>query len=87
LYVKSILRTRAWFANELHKLGVKTYPSAGNFLLADFGPRGSEMCAQLEKQGVLLRDRAKEIGPGFVRVSIGTQKEMERLLKLIKRYR
>ena len=45
------------------------------------------MCTQLFKKGVLLRDRAKDIGPGIVRVSIGTQKEMERLLKLIKRYR
>jgi histidinol-phosphate aminotransferase len=86
-YVKNILRTRAWFEKELHQLHVKTYPSAGNFLLADFGTGGSEMCAQLQKQGVLLRDRAKDIGPGIVRVSIGTQKEMERLLKLIKRYR
>jgi histidinol-phosphate aminotransferase len=87
LYVKNILRTRGWFEKELHKLSVNTYPSAGNFLLADFGPRGSEMCAQLFKEGVLLRDRAKDIGRGIVRVSIGTQKEMERLLKLIKRHR
>jgi histidinol-phosphate aminotransferase len=88
LYVKNMLRTRAWFEKELHKLEVRTWPSAGNFLLADFGPGGSEMCSQLQaKHGVLLRDRAKEIGPGIVRVSIGTQKEMERLLKLIKRYR
>jgi histidinol-phosphate aminotransferase len=87
LYIKNILRTRAWFEKELHKLGVKTYPSAGNFLLADFGPGASEMCAQLLKKGVLLRDRAKDIGLGLVRVSIGTQKEMERLLKLIKPHR
>jgi histidinol-phosphate aminotransferase len=87
LYVKNIRRTRAWFEKELHRLNVKTYPSAGNFLLADFGPGTSEMCAELFKKGVLLRDRAKDIGPGIVRVSIGTQKEMERLLKLIKRLR
>ena len=88
LYVKNILRTRAWFEKELRNLGVQTYPSAGNFLLADFGSGSSEMCAWLqETEGVLLRDRAKDIGPGLVRVSIGTQKEMERLLKLIKRYR
>jgi histidinol-phosphate aminotransferase len=86
LYVKNILRTRAWFEKQLHSMNVKTYPSAGNFLLADFGAGGSEMCAQLQEKGVLLRDRAKDIGPGFVRISIGTQKEMERLLKLIKRY-
>ena len=87
LYVKDILRTRSWFEKELHKLDVRTWPSAGNFLLADFGPGGSEMCAQLHMQGILLRDRSKDIGPGLVRVTIGTQKEMERLLKLIKRYR
>jgi histidinol-phosphate aminotransferase len=87
LYVKNILRTRAWFEKELHMLNIKTFPSAGNFLLADFGPRGSEMCAQLQRKGVLLRDRAKDIGIGLIRVSIGTQKEMERLLKLIKRHR
>jgi len=87
-YIKNILRTRAWFEKELHKLELKTWPSAGNFLLVDFGPGGSEMCFQLQaKHAVLLRDRAKDIGPGIVRVSIGTQKEMERLLKLIKRYR
>ena len=87
LYVKNILRTRAWFEKELHKLDVRTYPSAGNFLLADFGPGGSELCSKLQTHGILLRDRSKDIGPGFIRVSIGTQKEMERLLKRIKRYR
>ena len=85
-YVKNILRTRAWFAKGLRKLKIKTYPSAGNFLLVDFGPGGSQLCEQLQAEGVLLRDRSKDIGNGHVRVSIGTQKEMERLLRLIKRY-
>lgn len=83
-YVKNILRTRAWFEKKLQDLNVKTWPSAGNFLLADFGVEGSEMCAQLQSRyRVLLRDRSKDIGPGIVRVTIGTQKEMERLLKLV----
>ena len=87
-YVKNILRTRAWFEKELYKLQIKTWPSAGNFLLADFGPTGSAMCAQFQaNHGVLLRDRSKDIGPGLIRVTIGTQKEMERLLKLIQHYR
>jgi histidinol-phosphate aminotransferase len=86
-YVRDILRTRSWFEIEMKKLGVKTYPSAGNFLLADFGPRGPEMCRLLERKGVLLRERSKEIGPGFVRVSIGTKTEMERLVQLIKQHR
>jgi histidinol-phosphate aminotransferase len=86
-YVRDILRTREWFVKELNKLGVKTYPSAGNFLLADFGSGGSAMCASLLDEGILLRDRSKDIGSGFVRIGIGTKTEMERLLRSIKRRR
>ena len=31
-YVSEVKRLRAWLATELQELGVKTYPSAGNFL-------------------------------------------------------
>ena len=86
-YVRDVVRVRGWFNTELNKLGVKTYPSAGNFLLADFGPGGPALCRRLESQGILLRERGKEIGPGFVRITVGTQSEMERLMKKIKRCR
>jgi histidinol-phosphate aminotransferase len=84
-YVNGVKRLRAWFAAELEKLGVKTYPSAGNFLLANFGPSGPALFQKLEKQGILLRERSKDIGPGFVRSTIGTQSEMQRLLKSIRK--
>jgi histidinol-phosphate aminotransferase len=86
-YVRSVIRLRTWFAGELQKLGVITYPSAGNFLLANFGPTSPAMCARLERDGILVRERTKEIGVGFVRVSIGTESEMKRLLSKIKSYR
>jgi len=84
-YVNGVKRLRAWFAAELEKLGVKTYSSAGNFLLANFGPSGPALFQKLEKQGILLRERGKDIGPGFVRITIGTQSEMQRLLKAIRK--
>jgi histidinol-phosphate aminotransferase len=84
-YVKGVKRLRAWFAAELERLDVKTYPSAGNFLLANFGPSGPALFQRLEKQGILLRERSKDIGPGFVRITIGTQSEMQRLLKTIRK--
>src|ERR1700737_710426 len=37
-YVNGVKRLRAWFAAELERFDVKSYPSAGNFLLANFGP-------------------------------------------------
>lgn len=82
-YVREVKSLRASFAKELAKLGAKTFPSAGNFILANFGPSGPALFKKLEKQGILLRERSKDIGPGFVRITIGTQSEMQRLLKAI----
>jgi histidinol-phosphate aminotransferase len=86
-FVRDILKTRHWFANELNKLRVFTYPSAGNFLLANFGPDGPALFEKLEKKGILLRERTKAIGPGYVRIGIGTRGEMETLLREIHRLR
>jgi histidinol-phosphate aminotransferase len=84
-YVREIRRLRAWFEKELHGLGVKTFPSAANFLLANFGPGGPRLFQRLEHDGILLRERTNDLGAGFVRVTIGTQAEMTLLLKKIKR--
>ncbi len=84
-YVREIRRLRAWFEKKLHGLGVKTFPSAGNFLLASFGPGGPRLFQRLEREGLLLRERTKDLGPGFVRITIGTQAEMKLLLKKMKR--
>jgi histidinol-phosphate aminotransferase len=84
-YVSEVKRLRKWFAAELKKLGATPYPSAGNFLLANFGTSGPILFRKLEKQGILLRERSKDMGPGFVRITIGTQSEMRRLLKAIRK--
>ena len=84
-YVRDIQTVQAWFAKELHRIGVKTFPSAGNFILADFGPGGPDLFRQLQRRGILLRERTKEIGAGFVRITVGTRGEMQRLLREIKR--
>jgi histidinol-phosphate aminotransferase len=84
-YVGEVKRLRVWVVKELCKLGVKTYPTAGNFLLADFGPAGPALFRKLEKIGILLRDRSKDMGIGFVRITIGTSPEMQRLLELIRK--
>ena len=84
-YAREIRRIRAWFEGKLHDLGVKTFPSAGNFLLANFGAGGPRLFQRLEREGILLRERTKDLGPGFVRITIGTEAEMKLLLKEIKR--
>jgi len=83
-YVSEVKRLRAWLSAELQKIGVRTFPSAGNFLLANFGPVGPALFRKLEKRGILLRDRSKDMGPGFVRITIGTASEMKALLQAIR---
>jgi len=84
-YVRDVQRLRATCAKALQELGATTYPSSGNFLLANFGPSGPALFATLEGKGILLRDRSKDMGPGFVRITIGTSKEMHTLLREIRR--
>ena len=84
-YINEVKRLRLWLAAELQKLGVRSFPSAGNFLLANFGPEGPALFRKLEKRGILLRERTKDMGPGFVRISIGTSSEMKKLLNVIRK--
>ena len=83
-YVEQTKAIRENLTAELQKLGVRTFPSAGNFLLADFGPQGPALFSTLAAQGILLRDRGKEFAPGYVRITIGSAAEMQRLLKAIR---
>lgn len=82
-YVRNTIQLRAWFTRQLNFLAIKTFPSAGNFVLADFGPSGPRLFAKLERKGILVRPRTHDLGPGFVRITIGTRAEMEKLLREI----
>jgi histidinol-phosphate aminotransferase len=84
-YVKQTREIREWFVGKLVRLGVRTFQSAGNFLLADFGSQGPALFKKLASQGILVRERSKDIGPGFARISIGTAAEMKRLVNVIKK--
>src|SRR5258708_5888344 len=67
-HLQTIKLVQAWFAKELHQLGVKTYPSAGNFILANFGPGGPGLFRRLQRRGSLLRERTQDIGAAFLRI-------------------
>ncbi|GAC1661403.1 MAG: histidinol-phosphate transaminase [Candidatus Acidiferrum sp.] len=84
-YAREVKRLRTWLTKELAQLHVQTFPSGGNFLLANFGPSGPALFRSLKREGILLRDRSRDFGPGFVRISMGTDTEMQRLLRLIRK--
>ncbi len=69
----------------LHQLGVRTWPSAANFVLMDIGPRHKEFCAAMRGCGVLLRDRSSDPGcEGYVRITIGTEEHVMRGIEAMK---
>ncbi len=85
-YVRGTQQRREALVRDLQSLGVTTYPTSANFLLADFGPGGPALFRALERRHILVRDRSHDMGPGFVRISIGTAAEMNRLLAFIRRH-
>ena len=82
-YIRETIRLRKWFAAELAKRSVRAFPSAGNFLLADFGAAGPSFFRRCAQNGILLRERSKDLGPGFARITIGARSEMKTLLRIL----
>jgi histidinol-phosphate aminotransferase len=84
-YASEIVRGREMLSEALTKLGVKVFPSAANFVLADFGPLALKIIDRLGAGSILLRDRASDFGRiGPVRVTIGTRPQMRRLIRALK---
>ena len=83
-YVAGTKRRRVWFTRALQALGVRVFPSAANFLLADFGENGPAFFRKLARHNILVRERSKDLGPGYARITIGTQAELEKFLRLLR---
>ena len=84
-YIRETKRLREWFAAELQRRNVRVFPSACNFLLADFGSSGPAVFGRLTRNGILIRERSKDLGPGFARITVGTQKELQEFLRILDR--
>ncbi len=81
-YVEQVRSTRVWVQRELEKLGFQYWPSHANFVLVNFGEIRSAILSAMTAQGIALRNRPDI--PGCVRITIGTQPEMERVLTVLK---
>jgi len=76
-----ILRGRKILEDGLCALGIRCFPSAASFVLADFGARGAEVTHRLARRGILIRDLSASLGrAGWARITAGTPAQMRRLL-------
>lgn len=79
---------REWTKTQLEELGLTVYPSAGNFLLVNFGSADKAEAVRLavKEHGVLIRQMGGYGLPDCLRISIGTDEEMKLALQAIKDY-
>ena len=83
--VREVGLGRRELARGLERLGVRSFPSAGNFVLVHFGPRAKEIVAALARKGTLVRVRSCDFGgEGYVRITLGTLAQTRRLLAQLK---
>ena len=82
---RTIIRNREWTAQQLRALGFTVLDSRANFLFARSGRTdGQALYAGLKARGVLVRHFTAPRTAPFVRITIGTREQMERLIREIR---
>jgi histidinol-phosphate aminotransferase len=79
---------RERYARELPRLGLRTYPSAANFVAVRTAPRrAAAVCAALAAEGLIVRDCSSFTGAGddLVRITVGTDEQNSRVLATLAR--
>jgi histidinol-phosphate aminotransferase len=80
-----IIASRERLAVALKELGFQVLPSSANFLFARYpGKSGAELAAELRSRGILIRRFSGERISDFLRITIGTDAECDRLVAALR---
>jgi histidinol-phosphate aminotransferase len=85
-YQQTMTMTRegiAWLTPRLASLGVKPLPTHTNFFLVDLGREAKPFYQAMLHKGVIIRPMTAYGLPAFIRITVGTPAENERLLKAV----
>lgn len=81
---KKVIATREWTKQELKKLGFSFADSMSNFILATHkSVPAKEIFNALREQNIFVRHFSKPRIDNYLRISIGTQEQMERLIRFL----
>ncbi|MFP4660739.1 MAG: histidinol-phosphate transaminase [Halanaerobiales bacterium] len=82
---KKIIATRKRVTDELRELGFTVLPSKTNFIfISHFEYYAEDLFGELREEGILVRYFKQERIDNFLRVSIGTDQEMDTFLEKIR---
>ena len=76
-------RERARLSTALQQLGVKPAPSAGNFLLVEFGDHAEDIRLALKDRGIFVRQMGAYGLPRHLRITVGLKLENDQLLEAL----
>ncbi len=79
-YVRETNKSKKQLISSLRKLGIKSYPSKANFVLAEFGPSAAYIWQELFKRNILTR---KWKNKQYLRITAGTCAETKTALKAL----
>ena len=83
--VKLNAQERTRVTKALQDMGLRVLPTQGNFVTVDFVKPSAPIHQALLEQGVIVRPMGSYLLPNFLRVSIGTETENDRLLASLKK--
>lgn len=79
-----IIETREWTTRELEALGFSVLPSKANFIFAAPKEDAQSIFTYLREHKILVRYFNKPRINRFLRITIGTQAEMEKMIEVLK---
>jgi len=82
--VDEVVRNRGELASELTDMGFDLVPSSANFLFTKPPKPALEVVAALRERKILVRHYDREPIAGWIRITIGTQEQHQRLLAALK---
>jgi histidinol-phosphate aminotransferase len=78
--LKEVKDGRAWLTARLNNLGIKTTNSQANFVTAHLGQNAGELYTALLENGFITRQMTVYKAPEYLRFSVGTADENQRLI-------
>jgi len=84
---QKIIDSREWTAKQLEQLGFIVLPSSTNFLFTQHRfIEGAELMGYLRTKNILVRHFSKPGIDNYLRITIGTQQEMDTLIETLKQH-
>lgn len=82
---KLVLSGKQYLYKAFSDMGLAYLSSVANFVLVDVGKEGFVVFKEMLKYGVIVRDMRQYGLKNFIRVTVGTRKENERLVKVLRK--